>query len=104
MSPAPRVVFMPPRSIVAAVLLFWLGANGWMFYREVWPHWRSGEPPPYTIDLTEALGHASIRWDILKKDMRIRYAPSRGGRPPDRTSKMPNQRQFNKCAFIVLAA
>src|SRR6266853_756611 len=102
MSPPPRVVFMPPRSIVAAVLLFWLGANGWMFYREVWPHWRSGEPPPYTIDLTEELGHASVRWDILKKDRRIGYATSRVERQRDRTYKLHIQFHFDKFRVMIL--
>src|SRR5258708_5375628 len=102
MSPAPRVVFMPSRSIVAAVLLFWLGANGWMFYREVWPHWRSGEPPPYTIDLTEELGHASVRWDILKKEKKIGYAASRVERHQDRTYKLNIQFHFEKFRVVIL--
>jgi hypothetical protein len=93
---------MPSRSIVAAVLLFWLGANGWMFYREVWPHWRSGEPPPYTIDLTEELGHASVNWQIWKKDKKIGTAISRVERQRDRTYKLHIQFRFDKFHVVIL--
>jgi len=93
---------MPPRSVVAAVLLFWLGANGWMFYREVWPHWRSGEPPPYTIDLTEELGHASVRWKILKKDRDVGHAISRVERQRDRTYKLHIDFHFKEFRVVIL--
>jgi len=93
---------MPPRSIVIAILLFWLGANGWLFYREAWPRWRSGEPPPYTIDLTEELSRASVNWKILKKDKEIGYAVSRVERQPDRTYKLHIQFHFNEFRVVIL--
>src|SRR5947209_12741032 len=80
-----RVAAMPPRSVVAAILMFWLAADGWLFYREVWPYWRAGDPPPYTIDLTEELGNASVSWEILKKGEKIGYATSYVHRRHDRT-------------------
>jgi hypothetical protein len=93
---------MPPRSIVAAVLLFWLGANSWLVYREVRPRWRSGEPPPYTIDLTEELGHTSVNWEIWKKHKRIGNAVSRVERQRDRTYKLNIQFYFDKFRIVIL--
>src|SRR5947207_8887216 len=102
MSRSVRVSIMPPRSIVAVVLLFWLGANGWMCYREVWPRWRSGDPPPYTIDLTEELGHATVSWEIWKKDKRIGNATSRVERQRDRTYKLNIDYHFKEFRIVVL--
>lgn len=93
---------MPPRSIVAAIVLFWLAANGWLIQREVWPRWRSGEPPPYTIDLTEELGHASVNWEIFKRDKRIGHAVSRVERQHDRTFKLSIQFHFDKFRIAFL--
>jgi hypothetical protein len=62
---------MPSRPIVLAVLGFWLAANGWLFYREIWPRLRPGEPPAYSIDLAEEAGGGSIAWDVLHNNKRI---------------------------------
>src|SRR6266851_3374804 len=64
---------MPPRSFVLVITLFWLAATGWLFYRDLWPHLRSGQPPPYTIDLAdEALQQApKISWGIFRKKNKI---------------------------------
>jgi hypothetical protein len=57
-----------------AVLGFWLVANGWLFYREIWPRLRPGEPPAYSIDLAEEAGGGSISWDVLHNHKRIGIA------------------------------
>jgi hypothetical protein len=93
---------MPPRSVVAAVLIFWLCANGWLVHREVWPRWRSSEPPPYAIDLTEELGHASVNWEILKKDKHIGSAVSRIERQRDRTFVLNIQFHFDRFRVAIL--
>jgi hypothetical protein len=36
-----------------AIVAFWLGATGWLAWRDLWPRWRPGGPPPYHIDLVE---------------------------------------------------
>jgi hypothetical protein len=76
---------MPSRSFVVAVIACWLAANFWLFHREVWPRWRSGEAPPYTIDLTEELGNPASDWEMLQKGKVIGRALSRVERRPDRT-------------------
>jgi hypothetical protein len=60
---------MPNRFLVAIIILFWVGANGWLVYRDIVPWLGPGEPPPFTIDLAEeALAHSSdIRWRIVKE-------------------------------------
>jgi hypothetical protein len=35
------------------IVVFWLAATGWLFWRDLWPAWRPGEPPPFHIDLVE---------------------------------------------------
>src|SRR5438128_7154182 len=64
---------MPARSFVLVITLFWLAATGWLFYRDLWPRLRSGQPPPYTIDLAdEALQQApKIPWGIFRKKKKI---------------------------------
>jgi hypothetical protein len=93
---------MPPRLAVAAVLLFWLAANGWLFYREIWPYWRPGDPPPYTIDLTQELGSASVNWKVFQKGQDIGDALSQVERQPDRTYKLRTKYVFKQFRLIVL--
>src|SRR5690348_5139136 len=57
---------MPLRHHVAAIVLFWVGMNGWMFYRDVWPWLGPGEPPPFTIDLDDkekGYAHTNVRYN-----------------------------------------
>jgi hypothetical protein len=93
---------MPPRTLVIGILAFCLTADSWLFYREVWPYWRSGDPPPYTIDLTEELGNPSVDWDILKKNDQIGYATSSVKRQPNRTYKLKMEYTFEKLKIMVL--
>jgi hypothetical protein len=44
---------MPARWLSLAIIAFWLGTNGWLFWRELWPRMLPDQPPPYTIDLVE---------------------------------------------------
>ena len=61
---------MPPRYLTLAIVAFWLATTGWLCYREVWPHFRSDEAPPFTIDLADEaqLKIQRIRWVILRAD------------------------------------
>jgi len=102
MSWTARVPVMPPRAIVATIIAFWLAANGWLFYREAWPYLRAGEPPPYSIDLTEELGSANVHWEILKKDKVIGHAVSRVERQRDQTFKLHMTYRFEKLRVVIL--
>ena len=44
---------MPPRWFSALIVVSWLAATGWLFWHDLWPQWRPGEPPPFHIDLVE---------------------------------------------------
>jgi hypothetical protein len=35
------------------IVVFWFATTGWLFWRDLWPEWRPGEPPPFHIDLVE---------------------------------------------------
>lgn len=41
---------MPPRWLCCLIAIFWLTMMGWLFWRDLWPNWRPGEPPPFHID------------------------------------------------------
>jgi hypothetical protein len=93
---------MPPRPVVVAVLAFWLAADGWLFYREVWPYWGTNDPPPYTIDMTEELGKPSVDWDIYQKDDKIGDGWSRVERQRDRTYMLRTEFRFEKLKVLIL--
>lgn len=44
---------MPSRWLSLAIVIFWLAATGWLFWRDLRPAWMPGEPPPFYIDLVE---------------------------------------------------
>lgn len=58
---------MPTRWLSATIVVFWLGTNGWLFYHEVWPTLRPGQPPPMTIDLIqEAKKESYVNWSVTQ--------------------------------------
>ena len=42
---------MPSRWLSLIIIAFWLAMGGLFFWRDLWPDWRPGEPPPYKADL-----------------------------------------------------
>lgn len=44
---------MPSRWMRSAIVGFWLTTTGWLFWHDLWPNWRPGEPPPFQIDPVE---------------------------------------------------
>jgi hypothetical protein len=59
---------MPPRFVTVLIVLFWLGTGAWFFQREVWPSLRSGDPPPFVIDLVDEARQLPIHWDVFQGD------------------------------------
>src|SRR6266404_2547014 len=93
---------MPHRSIVAVVVIAWLAANSLLFYREVWPHWRAGGPPPYAIDLTEELGRTTVHWTILQNGKEAGHADSSVERQRDRTYRLRSNLVLTKFRIFDL--
>jgi hypothetical protein len=61
---------MPSRWISLAIVACWLAAMGWLFWQDLWPSWRPGEPPPFHIDLVEEVQKANkLRngWTVLRQ-------------------------------------
>jgi hypothetical protein len=44
---------MPSRWLRIPIVVFWLTMAGWLFWRDLWPNWKPGEPPPFHIDPVE---------------------------------------------------
>lgn len=44
---------MPSRGPALVIILFWLGANGWFFWHDLWPRWKADQPPAPTIDVVD---------------------------------------------------
>lgn len=67
---------MPPRPVVLAIVLFWTTMSSWLFYRDVWPSLRPGEPPPYVIDLADEARRQALHlhWFIYRRDKKIGQA------------------------------
>jgi hypothetical protein len=65
--------------------------SGWLFYRDVWPRLRPGQPPLYLIDLMDEAQakEANIRWTILlrskvkKTEEDIGYVETKVAHDPD---------------------
>jgi hypothetical protein len=58
---------MPPRWLTWAIIAFWVGMTGWLTYQQYSLRQRAGEPPPFTIDLTDEVGANEIAWTVLTK-------------------------------------
>lgn len=67
---------MPPRPITLTIVVFWLAAMSWLFFRDILPPLLPGEKPPFTIDLSqEAQGKTqNTRWTLHRNGMRIGWA------------------------------
>lgn len=57
---------MPPRHLILAILAFWVATTGWLFYRDLWPRLRPGEPPPFVIDLADEVSEQKIFWRVFQ--------------------------------------
>jgi len=77
---------MPPRWITATIIGLWLTTTSWMLYREISFRYRAGEPPPFTIDLTDEVGADTISWTVIFDGKRVGLGKSsvnrRGGSHP----------------------
>lgn len=61
---------MPPRWLCWLIAMFWVTTMGWLFWRDLWPSWRPGEPPPFQIDDVEEVHRRSASktdWTVLRQ-------------------------------------
>ncbi len=94
---------MPPRWVILVTAGFWAGTMGWMFYREVVPRLRSGEPPPLTIDITDEISTNPVHWDIWGTGGdKIGIGVSSIRRRDDRTFEFGSRLEFNKPLDLFL--
>jgi hypothetical protein len=70
---------MPVRRHVVAIILFWLGAMGWLFYREVRPRLWPNEPPRLTFTLEDEAQRAKApqQWELIWNGVDVGYTESR---------------------------
>lgn len=87
---------MPRPLACFAIVAFWLVTSAWLICRDVVPRLLAGEPPAYTIDLTETVSANPVNWHILYSDPReeagelqpIGRLETQVERLPDRTFEM----------------
>lgn len=74
---------MPPRWFCVAVVLAWLGFDGWLVYNDVLPRLRPDQPPPYTIDLVEEAQtrRPNIEWTVHLNGQKALLARTRIEKP-----------------------
>ena len=64
---------MPSRWLSSLIVLFWLATTGWLFWHDLWPKWRPGEPPPLQIDDVEEVQHKDdtpmhVFWNVERQE------------------------------------
>jgi hypothetical protein len=78
---------MPSRWLSLTIVAFWLGTNGWLFWHDLWPRLRPGQPPPVTIDLIQEAQNKrpDILWMVSQNDRKVFQARTKIERHgPDR--------------------
>jgi hypothetical protein len=69
----PQDLSMPSRWICCAIVAFWLVANGWLLWKDLWPRFRPGQPPPFSIDLIDEVqtNRPYFLWTVLQDDRKV---------------------------------
>lgn len=58
---------MPPRLISVMIVMLFIVVNTSLFYAEILPRIRSGQPPPFNVDLADEAGNLRpvVNWKVL---------------------------------------
>jgi hypothetical protein len=80
---------MPPRWVCLGIVAFWLVANGWLFWNDLWPQLEPGQPPAFEIDLVQEVQAARppVLWTVWQgvgKDRRKVFKGETRTRHPQR--------------------
>jgi hypothetical protein len=94
---------MPPRLVTLAIVAFWLVTTGWLVYREVLPAMRSGEPPPFIIDLADEVSAQTITWQAWQKGQHLGEARTKVVHGPDRTFVLKSKLTPNDLRFLTIS-
>jgi hypothetical protein len=67
---------MPPRWLSLLIVGFWATTTGWLLWHDLAPRFRSGEPPPYVIDLVEEVRDEAkyrqrVNWQVFLNDREV---------------------------------
>jgi hypothetical protein len=62
---------MPPRILTWSIVVAWAAMTSWLFYRDLWPRLRPGDPPPFKIEFAD---------EVLVKRPPVRWTVSRNGK------------------------
>src|SRR5437016_2889362 len=87
---------MPPRLVTVAILLFWLATTSRLAYLEVLPRFQTGEPPPFTIDLTAEVSAQQVRWTVLQEGKPVGRGTSRVERNDEGSYDFTAKFSFNR--------
>ena len=76
---------MPPRLVVAAVLVGWLAAVGWLAWERWLPWLGPGDPPAFVVELADEVAPEQANWTLLRGGQKVgaaetRMAPRKDGR------------------------
>lgn len=93
---------MPSRPLTFGIILFWLATMGWMFYREIWPRFIAGEPPPFHIEVADEVGGRVILWEVFEGEERIGSATTKINRGLDGAFELRNDVNFLKMNLGLL--
>jgi hypothetical protein len=75
---------MPPRLVVAAVVVGWLATLGWLAHDKWLPWLRPADEPAFVVEMADEVAPEHFSWTIYRKDKRIgsaetRFAPRKDG-------------------------
>jgi hypothetical protein len=68
---------MPPRLIVAVVVMGWLATVGWLAAEKWLPWWRPSEQPPFAIELADEVAPEHVSWQVYRQGSRAGSAETR---------------------------
>jgi hypothetical protein len=75
---------MPPRLVVAAVVVGWLATLGWLAHDKWLPWLRPADEPDFVVEMADEVAPEHFSWTVYRKDKRIgsaetRFAPRKDG-------------------------
>ena len=98
---------MPPRTVTAAIVLFWLLCSGWFFQHEIWPRLQHSDGAPFTIDLAAEAEPQPLprRWQIFHNGQTVGFLlTSVVHHPGDDTYAVVSKAHFDRFGMSLLGA